>query len=150
MGSFLKGLESVKSVECVFMRYDFSKPGKNITVLTIISDGVSKEVDYLTQKALKALSTSGAISNYQVEILDLKYVLTMKDGMERNKFRMNLSDLYSAILFDRCGYFTKLKREIIYLNGPLGQINEFESLGELEVEKEAPILFSRTLNSKQS
>lgn len=141
---YINGLKGLENVECIYMRYDNAGPGcAPYIYITAIVDGDKERVNEL--KHLTEMDLEGTTTRFKYGLIvsDLNELLNMEEGRGRTLFRMGLASLYTDFLLDRQGYFSALRDEIIRKAGVFqtATIPEFESLGDLETEKQATRIF---------
>ena len=149
---YINTLKSMSSVESIYMRCDFTLPGKITICIYVIADNEVEYIQRLRDVTLNKLALYNrqkeCTYNYQLIVYKLNDILNMRDSYERNVFRTDLSNFYTEFLLDRRGYFMKLRNEILEKVGPLGILNPYDLIGGLETEKEAPITFNRKIKPR--
>ena len=146
---YVEKLKTIPSVECIYVRYDNAGPGGDRYIyVDTISDGNLEEVNALkkeTEEKIKGMGNKGRYK-YKLFLMNLDRVLKM-EGTSRTNFRMGLANGYTDFLYDKHGYFVTLRNELVNKAGyfMVQNIHKFEHLGELDTDKQAHIVFQRSL-----
>ena len=152
VNGYVEELKGIPSVECIYVRYDNAGPaGERYIYVETISDGNLESVNELRKQTEAKLKTvpSGKY-NYRLFLMDLTRVLKM-DGASRSSFLMGLSSAYTDFLYDKNGYFMELRNEAVRKVGVFQarNIHQYETLRTLDTEKQAHVVFQRSLKENK-